>query len=302
MGGSAASGPARLRSRLERRADALFAGVAPGYIYDVLRIGIAATFLVRHSDWLRPLLHLEHHRFVRGLLFLGSTATEPRLSSPLALGWPLSPTLNDALVYLRTALAVLLLFGVRTRLTAGTLALVSYLLLAADRYRYYHHLFLLYVVVAALALTPNLTRLSLERMVRKARAPLEQPLWPLQVLRALPLSVYLAAALSKVDAQWLRGDAVEALHRLNVLGGPAFELMLDSVGYSGVGALSCAVEFLLPALLLLRGTRRLGVVVAWAFHAGISLSMPVYSFGVQMAFLVFAFWPDTRTATLDSRG
>jgi hypothetical protein len=54
----------------------------------------------------------------------------------------------------------------------------------------------------------------------------------------------------------------------------------------------------LPALLVCKRTRSVGVLVAWAFHTGISLSMPVYTFGAQMAVLVLAFWPRTTPELL----
>src|SRR5688572_6806117 len=121
---------AEWRSWFEHSVDGIFLGSVRASIYPLLRIGIASIFLIRHSDWLSPWLFLEHHRFVHGLMFLNSSAAEPVLSSPLALGITLSPALNDTLVYVRTGLALLLLIGIRVRMTAGMLALVSYVLIA----------------------------------------------------------------------------------------------------------------------------------------------------------------------------
>jgi hypothetical protein len=284
------SGPA-LIELAKRRLDRTFSGEVGGAIYDLLRVVIAAIFVVRHSDWLRPVLFLEHHRFVRGLLFLDGGTTEPRLSSPLLLGFSLSPGLNDALVYLRTALSLGLLLGIRVPIVAGGLAMVSYVLLAADRYRYYHHLFLLYVVVACLALCPSPTRFSAEYALRRGALPQAWPAWPLQLIRALVMSVYLAAGVSKLNAPWLRGETLADLARLDLTRGAAFELAERWIGFAGIAQLSCATELALPLLLALPATRRAGVLLAWAFHLGISLSMPVYSFGAQMAVLVLAFWP-----------
>jgi hypothetical protein len=42
---------------------------------------------------------------------------------------------------------------------------------------------------------------------------------------------------------------------------------------------------------MLRRTRLLAIFGGLAFHAGISACMPVYSFGAQMAVLLFAFFP-----------
>jgi hypothetical protein len=54
-------------------------------------------------------------------------------------------------------------------------------------------------------------------------------------------------------------------------------------------------------LLIVRRTRRLAVLLSWALHAGISLSLPVYSFGFQMAFLVFTFWPEPSAVQVETR-
>lgn len=289
---------ARLRQRTASGVDALFRGSVDGRVYDVIRVAIAGIFLVRHSDWLRSWLPLEHHRFVHGLMFLDRAPAEPRLESPLALGVSLSSGVNDALVYARTGLALLLLLGVRIRLTASALALTSFVLLAADRYRYYHHLYLLYVAIACLALLPPRSRYSLPALVSGPPEARTQPIWPLQLIRALALSVYLAAGVSKLEPEWFRGEALDHLARLRVLGGPVFEWARGWLGTAGIATAACAVELALPLLLLYERTRIAGVLVAWAFHAGISLSMPVYTFGAQMAVLVLAFWPRAEAEEL----
>jgi hypothetical protein len=298
--------------RLERGVDWLFEGTTRSVVYSSLRIGTAAIFLVRHSDWLRPWVFLEHHRFVRGLMFLEPSPLEPRLVSPILSGFALGDGATRALVLMRTALSVLLLFGVRARLSAALLGVVSYLLLLADRYRYYHHLHLLYVSLLFLALAPLGSSLSLEHGVRRAFglirgsgsnvAPAtaslllaETPAWPLQLIRALVIGVYLAAGVSKLDASWLDGDALRELERFRVLKGPFWESVRNAVGHATVAKLSLITELALPVALMLRPTRRLAILGGWAFHAGISACMPVYSFGIQMSLFLLAFWPDIRT-------
>lgn len=301
-----------LRVRAARAVDWLFSGRVKGSIYTALRIGTALIFLVRHSDWLRPWMYLEHHRFVRGLMFLETSPEAPRLVSPLVTGFTLGDGATRALVLARTALSVTLLFGVRAQLSAALLALVSYALIVADRYRYYHHLHLLYVTLAFLALAPIGRSLNLEDALRRAFRRLRglaraeppasafAPLWPLQLLRALVASVYLAAALSKMDASWLAGDALRQLERVHVLAGPAWELARDLAGYEGIAAGSMVAELVLPFGLMLPRTRRLAILGALALHAGISASMPVYSFGAQMAVLLAAFWPVAEAPAVDS--
>ena len=118
--------------------------------------------------------------------------------------------------------------------------------------------------------------------------------WPLQLLRALTLSVYFAAGVSKLTPSFLRGDALRQLEDVRLLEGPFWLWSRDFLGYRGVALLSCAFELTLPCLLAWRFTRRPAVVAALAFHAGISASMPVYSFGVQMAVLLLCFWTERR--------
>jgi len=292
---------------MSERALSFFHGSVPTAVYPALRVGLAGIFLVRHADWLRPWVFLEHHRFVRGLMFLESTPAEPALLSPMISGFWLSEAATRALVYARTLLAVLLLLGVRARASAVGLALVSYALLAADRYRYYHHLHLLYVSVAFLALAPIGASWSLEHAaarllhrVRGTRAPVApvaiSDAWPLQLIRALPLGVYFAAFTSKLDPEFLRGDVLRGLERFQVLKGGFWELVRDLVGYRGVATLAGLAEIALPLALMLRPTRRLAVVLALGFHAGISACMPVYSFGAQMAVLLVAFLPQRTFA------
>jgi hypothetical protein len=303
----------RSRSALNHAVDGLFCGSVATTVYAALRVGLASIFLVRHADWLRPWVFLEHHRFVRGLMFLESgAAAEPALVSPMIPGFSLSDTATRWLVYARTLLAVFLLLGVRARAAALGLALVSYALLAADRFRYYHHLHLLYVSIAFLALAPIGASFSVERiaarLLRRVRglpdvsatvSSAPSPAWPLQLVRALVIGVYAAAFASKLDPSFLRGDVLRGLERFHVLKGWFWELVRDVVGYRGVATLAGITEIALPLLLLLRPTRRLAVLLALGFHAGISACMPVYSFGAQMAVLLVAFLPRRTVAPLE---
>ena len=300
----------RFRRSVERVIDWLFTGTVTSSVYGGMRIGIAAIFLVRHADWLRPWVYLEHHRFVHGLMFMDTSALAPRLRSPLLPFLTLGDTTTHVLVYVRTGLSLLLLLGVRARVTAALLALVSYLLFAADRYRYYHHLHLLYVALFWLALAPIGDSMTLARGFSRLKArfwrgseptapasmprPMS-PLWPLQLLRAQALSVYVAAAVSKLDASFLRGDALRELEAAWVLKGAVWETAREALGYAGVATFSAGAELVIALGLAVRPTRRVSVLLAWTFHAGISLCMPVYSFGAQMAVLVFAFWPKTTS-------
>jgi HTTM domain len=292
----------RWTRRYEDSIDALFRGEVTPWVYVTLRVGLATIFLVRHSDWLRPWVFLDHHRWVNVLDFLWSSETPPYLVSPLVPGLVLGATITFWLVHTRTVLAVLLLLGVRAQLSAALLAVVSYLLFASDRYHYFHHLHFLYVSIAWLAFCPVGDRWSLDRAVVRGWTKLRQravgamtlpatsPLWPLQLIRAFVVSIYLAAGSSKLAGAWLRGETLELLRRFHVVQGPTWAKMEAMLGFGGVAKLTCLIELTLPVFLVFRPTRRWAVVGAMIFHALISASMMVSTFGAQMAVLLTAFF------------
>lgn len=283
-----------------RAVDDLFAGEVASWVYPTLRVLLAGICLVRHSDLFAPHVFLQHHLWVHGLDFLWSVEEPPALTAPLVAGLGLSPVVNDALVYVRTALAVLLLLGIRSRIAALLLALVGYTLMAADTYRYFHHLHLLYLSIGWLCLAPLDCRWSLERAwVRWRRGlpdppPKTQPIWPLQLIRGCLLSVYFGAALSKMSPEWLRGDTLEVLEQLHILRGPAWSALRTVLAPAAVAQLTLATEIALPVALMVPTTRRFGVAAALAFHGLIGISVMVSTFGVQMAALLVAFVPRTR--------
>jgi hypothetical protein len=158
----------------------------------------------------------------------------------------------------------------------------------------------LYVSLGWLALSPLGERLSLETSIRRLLAlptPARcesSPIWPLQLIRTLVLSVYGAAGVSKLNSVWLSGETLRHLEAVHVLGGTAWHTILAVLGYSGVAWVACATELGLLPLLMYAPTRRVGVLLALCFHVGISASMPVYSFGAQMAVLLTSFWVRER--------
>ena len=274
--------PAALK-RASAFVDELFGGDVTPWIYVWLRVALAGIVLIRHSDWLSPWIELEHHRWVHGLDLGWSATKEPPLSSPLALGVALNEGATTALVWTRTLLALLLLFGVFPRLAALLLGLVSYTLMASDRFHYYHHLHLLYLAVLWLSLAPLGWRPSNQ----------SRPLWPLQLLRAFVVGVYFASGVAKLQGEWLSGAALEDLHRFTLVSGSLFERLSHALGYGSIAKLVVATELGLALLLCLPRTRRVAVIVGLGFHAAIEASMDVSTFGAQMAVLLIAFWPGT---------
>jgi uncharacterized membrane protein YphA (DoxX/SURF4 family) len=273
----------------DRKRD-LFSGSIGAWVYACLRIGFALVFLIRESSLLAPLVPLEHHRWVHGLDFSWSVAREPHLVSPLVPGLALGAGLCSALGYLRIGLAVMLLLGVRSRASAALLALVSYWLMFSDRFQYLHHLHLLFLSIAWLSLAPLDGRFSVERWLRGAAAAQSAPVWPLVLLRAMVISIYLASGLAKLNQEWLDGETLHTLETLGTLHGRGWLWLRSSVGYAAIARAVALIELLLPILLARGVTRRFGVLCGWALHLGVSLSMSVSTFGVEMALLLVAFW------------
>jgi uncharacterized membrane protein YphA (DoxX/SURF4 family) len=281
---------------LRRRSDALFDGWVSPWPFAILRVGLAALVLLRTTvfDW----LPMDHHDWVAGLEYHPATdaAEAPAFHSPL---WPflppLGPGLTAALVWARTALAALLLVGVRPRVVAALLALVGYGLMAADRTRYLHHLHLLWLSVGLLALTPCGERLAPLRWIPwigDGKAPRRWvPRWPLQLLRFHLIVVYLAAGLAKLDPRWLSGQTLEELHRAGLLGGPLVDGVLATIGARGLALLIVAIELILPLLLAIPRTRWLAIGMAVVFHLTIEASMMVSTFGATMLLLLVSFYP-----------
>jgi hypothetical protein len=286
--------------------DRVRTGEVSPWAYAILRVSLAVLHLVRSSDLARPVVELEHHRWVRGLDFSWSVTRAPELASPALHGFALGPIANDILVYARTFLCVSLLLGVRPRLSAAAVAIVSYALLLADRYRYFHHLHLLYVALGLLAFCPLGDRLSLERQARLVwrrfrpgavqdlPPPASSPAWSLAVLRALVSGVYLSAGLAKLEPEYWSGQTLAELDRIGMLGGPAWEVLRNAFGYAWLARFTCLIELALPLLLAWKRTRWLGVALAVTFHLVLGSVLAVSTFGVTMVLLLLSYWPKSR--------
>jgi vitamin K-dependent gamma-carboxylase-like protein len=262
----------------------------------VFRTGLALLILVRTTDLLRPWVDLDHHQWVHGLEYLPSieAISPPALHSPLI---PFFPPIGTAaatlLVWARTLLAVVLLLGIRPRLTAGLLGLAGAGLVCADRYRYLHHLYLLWVSCGWLAFAPSAERLSVERLFRSGLARV--PRWSLQLLRAQLLVAYAAAGLAKLRLSWLSGRTLVSMARAGLVGGPLWTRLLGVSGARPIALTIVVTELLLVPLLAWRRTRVAGVLVGLCLHAAMSSMMMLSTFGAQMALLLLLFLPWAET-------
>jgi hypothetical protein len=289
-----------LSGGVERLPARLFGGTIGPDVYALLRIGLAVLVLLRTSDVTRGLLDLDHHHWVRGLEYdpRAEDVASPGLWSPLLEGLPdPGSTITMVSVVARTALAGLLLFGVVPRLSAAGLAVVGFSLMALDRYRFLHHLHLLWLSCAWLALAPSGERLSVVRLFgRRGRARVER--WPLQLVRAHVMAVYAASGIAKLDGSWLSGRTLAELGEAGFVSGPLWEATGGARAASVTAPVICGLELALPLLLAWRRTRLGAVVVATALHATIDASMMVSTFGATMVLLLASFLPWDRRATL----
>jgi len=282
---------------LARRLGQVWAGNTSPVPLALFRVGLALLVLLRTSDWLWPWTSLDHYTWQRGGEFAHPLDGEllPRLFSPLV---PLPNLPRVALWWaaqLRTGLAVLLLLGVRTRLTSFVLFAVGYGLMALDRYRYLHHLHLLWTSCLWLSLCAGPSSWSIERAWLPPSGP--TPRWSLQLLRAQCLIVYAASGLAKLNADWLSGRALEQLAHARLVSGPLFEAAVGRMGFSALALTIPTVELLLVGLLAAPRLRRVGLALAVALHGGLEASMTLSTFGAQMALylMLFLSW-QPRTA------
>ncbi len=294
-------------TRIRDWLDDLFGGWVQPWPFAILRVGLATIVLLRTTvfDW----LPMDHHGWVGGLEYHPATdgAEEPAFHSPL---WPflppLDPGLTAGLVWARTALATLLLVGIRPRVMAALLALVGYGLMAADRTRYLHHLHLLWLTVGLLALTPCGERLAPFRRVpylgSGAPAAAWVPRWSLQLVRFHLLVVYTAAGSAKLDSRWLSGDTLLDLHRAELIGGPLADAALGTLGAPALAVAITVIELGLPLLLLFPRARWPALALGVAFHLSIEASTMVSTFGATMLLLLLCFSPSwVRVPALSER-
>ena len=282
---------ARLREALDGRVDPT--------AYAIVRIALATLVLVRVSDVGRGVVRFDHHLWVRGLEHHPTVeaAVEPVLSSPLVAGLPApADALAEALVLTRLALAVCLLVGLFPRVAAGGVAAIGFFFLAVDRHAYFHHLHLLWLSCAWLALARSGERWSVMRLVRPAAAT--APAWPLALIRLHVASVYAASGLAKLSSDWLSGRTLTELAGAGFVSGPVWESGRAVLGASGVAASVCAAELALPLLLAWRKTRIAAVVLGIGLHLAIDSAMMVSTFGATMVALLPVFLPFSRRGTL----
>ena len=281
--------------------DRAWSGTCDPLVFAIVRVGLATLVLLRVSDWTAPWLSLDHHAWVHGLEYApwSDPVREPALHAPLWPGsWPGLPSVTSpvagALAIATPVLAVLLLFGVRSRASAFALAICGYGAMALDRGRYFHHLHLLWLSCAWLALTPSGARLSVEHLFGGGDRQELSPQWSLTLLRFQGLVVYGAAGLAKLQPAWMDGTALARVSEVYPFGGPLFELGRAAIGLPGLSVAIAVWELALVPLLVWRRTRVLGVVSGIALHVVLDASTLVSTFGATMILYLLTFLPWDR--------
>jgi vitamin K-dependent gamma-carboxylase len=283
---------------VERRLAQAFDGTALALPLALARIALGALVLLRTTDVARPFVAFNHHTWMSGVEYAPNVdgVSQPALASPLLPGLALGATATWLLVALRTGAAITLLLGISARLSSLLVGAAGAWLMAADRYRYLHHLYLLWWMLLWFALLRSDDRLSLLGWIRNRTGSARVPRWPLQLLRVFCASVYLASGLAKLRSPWLSGETLKDLERVTLIGGEAYRFTVATLGHAAVATAVCALELCLAPILLWSKTRWLGVALGASLHAGVALSMEVSTFGGQMLWLLALFLvPDRRT-------
>ncbi|MGC4086859.1 MAG: HTTM domain-containing protein [Polyangiaceae bacterium] len=273
------------------RARRFFEGSLPALPIALFRIALGVLMILRSTDWARPWLHFHHYVWMSGVEYHPEVdpVTAPVLESPLLPGMSLGPIATRMLVDARLFCALLLVLGVRARVAAAVLALSSFALMFADRYRYFHHLYLLYFMCTWLAFVQSDARLSLERWLRRLPAPREVRRHGVQLLRLQLCAVYLWAGIAKLNTAWLSGDTFRELTRLTYVGGAVWQRAAELFGFPLLARVVCVSELALPFLLWGRRTRWFAIGAGASLHLGVHATMEVATFGAQMLLLLALF-------------
>jgi predicted DCC family thiol-disulfide oxidoreductase YuxK len=203
-----------------------------------------------------------------GLVRLGSDGIF-RFPVVDAVAWiPGSPA-APILIGLWACAAVALMLGWHTRPAAVTLVLVALVVLGIDQQLYSNHLTLLTVLTALTGLANGGAALSLD--ARAGRGSPLVPAWGIGLIKIQITSLYLFAALSKLNPSYLSGSVMASYLRTD---GPlavpeswrAFEPMLVLSLIAVMGELFLAIALWLPRW------RRNAFVVGLGLHGFILLT------------------------------
>lgn len=187
-----------------------------------------------------------------------------------------------------SVLGVLVAAGLFYR-AAAVLLFAAYLyVFLLDQAAYMNHHYLMLLIAGLLACMPPAALASSRGHVQAT------PLWTVWILRFQLVLVYLYGAIAKLDFDWLRGEPMRSTLERTINDYPAI------VGSIGAPTLAYAVAYLgliadlaIPACLLFRPTRWLGLATAVLFHGGNALALDIGVFSyLMLGMLPIFFEPD----------
>jgi hypothetical protein len=244
----------------------------------LMRIATGIIFLFRTTPLLAPF----------GIGFLEHTF-------PL-FGWPAgflrAPTgglalpdgLVAALCIARTIAALAFTVGLFSRASGIAAGLLGYLVLSQDEFAYVQTLHLIFASTLLLGLTDCGSALAVRP--ERPRAP-DSSLLLVQVWVA---SVYAWAGLAKLHADWLDGRVLAVFQEAGAIRGILADAVLRTPAEQTWAARAItAVEIGLGPALLLRHTRNVAVILAYALHLGIQIVARPDMFSMQMGVLLVSF-------------
>ncbi len=246
------------------------------------RAAFGVVFLLRTTPLLAPF----HPSFLRG--------------TSGWLGWPdggwhvpvfdlaLPAWLVGALVVARTAGALALALGIRSRIAGIVAGACGYLVLAQDAFGYFHHLHMLYLGAILFAVVDADAAWAV-----RLRAPVA-PRSSLALMRAFVASIYLWAAIGKLASQWGTGAALALFRDSGALDRSLVGWLLTPAWCAAVEIAVVVIEAAIGAGLLWRRTRLAALIAAYTLHVGFEIVGRVDSIGWQMAALLLVFTGSAR--------
>ena len=272
----------------------------------VLRIGYGVLLLVNLAMW-APDLRLWFSE--AGLLPLAAARDIVAEHAPTVLGWISTDGWLWGCYGVLVASAVLLTVGWHTRIQAiivlcGLVSFQNRNYAIVDGEDTLFRLFAFY-----LALCPAGWAFSLDARRRKRRGITGAPPvpWALRLFQIQMSVIYLSSAIEKSkDEAWRSGTALYYVARLDDSFGklpvPAF--VFETLWLTKLVTWSVLVlEWGLPVLLWVKGSRRVALVVAIVFHLSIDYSMNLFLFHWLMILGLLSFaefdelrWPPWRRA------
>ncbi|MGH7804582.1 MAG: HTTM domain-containing protein [Candidatus Binatia bacterium] len=163
-----------------------------------------------------------------------------------------------------------LAIGAFTRGSAWLAALGHGLFFFADRQNFTNHGYLILVLVTLIALADSGAALSLDARRRGSRANVAR--WPAELLRLQLAIVYVFAALTKLNADWLSGAFLDFMVAPQSLGWRVLHLAPGSLQIAAV--LVAVMEGLLGVLFAIARGRRAAIATGVALHLGILAVFP----------------------------